>query len=204
MRFEKVSYERVSDKFTRDAYNKIKLPKRSTKYSAGYDFFNPYPFKINLEPKGKIFITTGIKVKLDKDKVLKIYPRSSLGIRGLVLINSTGIIDSDYYNNPDNEGEIIMPLINTGKETIKIDVGMKIAQGVICQYFTVDNEDETETRTGGFGSTDKTKKNVNNTDIDYYDIIKSIIDRMNYDVNLDTEDRYKVMRDITNYFIGRI
>ena len=137
-----------------DCWQNLKVPQRSTKGSAGYDFVAP--FDIVLKPDEGILIPTGIKCCLDADKVLQIYPRSSLGFKyGLVMANTVCIIDSDYYNNVNNEGHIMLKLINTGDLLIKINSGEKICQGLIMQYFLSDDDNVSAIRVGGLGSTGK-------------------------------------------------
>ena len=124
-KFEKVSYiEYVKaiggdiDLF--DEYNDIKIPKRATTGSAGYDFFAPFTFTLN--PNETIKIPTGIRVILDSDKFLPIYPRSGLGFKfRLQLDNTVGIIDSDYCNS-DNEGHIFIKITNDGREGKSITI----------------------------------------------------------------------------------
>ena len=159
-KFEKVSFEQYAksigdDVDIRNEYDNIKLPKRATIGSAGYDFFAPFGFK--LEVGETIKIPTGIRVLLDDDKFLAIYPRSGLGFKYRVqLDNTVGIIDSDYSQS-DNEGHIFIKLTNDGKanKSININSGDAIAQGVIQQYFITEDDDTTGRRNGGFGSTDK-------------------------------------------------
>lgn len=130
----------------------INLPKRKTSGSAGYDF--EAAVDINIEPKTIAFVTTGIKAYMPKDEVLQMYPRSSLCFKKkLMKANSVGIIDSDYYNNPDNEGEIMLILYNFGDEVVEIKKGDRIAQGIFIKYLTVDENETTIKRLGGFGST---------------------------------------------------
>lgn len=133
-------------------YDNIKLPKRSTTKSCGYDFFNPfYNQYIYNKPN---FIPTGIKVLLDDDKFLMICPRSSSGKKRYRMSNTLGIIDADYYNNPDNEGDIIIAL-----ETVRPDTdccfkqGDAIAQGIIVPFYKVEDDNAEGDRVGGFGST---------------------------------------------------
>ena len=103
----------------------------------------------------RTMVPTGLKVKMPKDVVLKIYPRSSTGSNCLlVLANQTGIIDSDYYNNPDNEGHIFIPILNLFPYDIKIKKGEKIAQGIFEHYLITDDDNADNKRIGGFGSTD--------------------------------------------------
>lgn len=134
-----------------------KLPERSTKYSAGYDFFAPHIIILDPHEQSKLFFTD-IKVKLDKDKVLLLYPRSSLGMKGIALSNTVGVIDADYYNNSKNEGNIGFSLVNNSDRQVIIQQGEKFMQGIIMKYFTTEDDNTTKTREGGFGSTDGKKK----------------------------------------------
>lgn len=130
----------------------IRLPERKTKGSAGYDFSAAETVKI---PAGEIaFVTTGIKAFMPHDEVLQMYPRSSLSFKKkLIKANSVGIIDSDYYNNPDNEGEIMLILYNFGTEEVIITKGERIAQGVFMKFLLADDDETNIKRLGGFGST---------------------------------------------------
>lgn len=159
MKFEKVSrihYVKTRNIITgKKEYFHIKLPKRATKHSAGYDFFAPFPF--TLEPGEEITIPTGIRVLLDPDKFLAIYPRSGMGSKYKVqLANTVGIIDSDYSQS-DNEGHIFIKLFNDNRNGQIIDVkqGEAIAQGIIQQYFTTEDDSADGIRNGGFGSTSR-------------------------------------------------
>lgn len=135
-------------------YENIKLPKRATKKSAGYDFFAPYDF--SLAPGETIKIATGIRVLLDDDKFLMCAPRSGHGFKARVQLDNTiGIIDADYSES-SNEGHIHVKLTNdshTGK-TISVARGDGMIQAIILPYFKVDDDDSTTQRDGGFGSTD--------------------------------------------------
>ncbi len=165
-KFEKVSFEQFKkswiDTFDianipliQDTYNEVKLPKRATKGSAGYDFFAP--FNIELEPNQSINIPTGIRVKIEDGWVLKCYPRSGLGFKFRLQLNNTvGIIDSDYYYS-DNEGHIFAKLTNCSNEnkTVFVKQGDAFMQGIFVEYgITVDDEVDA-VRNGGFGSTIK-------------------------------------------------
>lgn len=160
MRFEKVSYNQYASATDKNMdlfneYNEIKLPKRATTGSAGYDFFAPFDF--TLEVGQTIKIPTGIRVLLDSDKFLAIYPRSGLGFKYRVqLDNTVGIVDSDYSDS-DNEGHIFIKITNDGREgkTITVKAGEAFAQGIIQQYFTTEDDDTDGIRNGGFGSTTK-------------------------------------------------
>lgn len=139
-------------------YSTLKVPRRATKYSAGYDFF--LPCDIVIHPGEVITIPTGIKwnAGLEKDcKFLAIYPRSSLG-RDYCLRepNIVSIIDADYYGNETNEGHIMINLKNEGTNgEVKLHRGDAYAQGIIQMYFLAEEEPVTAVRTGGFGSTNK-------------------------------------------------
>ncbi|MBQ3054072.1 MAG: deoxyuridine 5'-triphosphate nucleotidohydrolase [Clostridia bacterium] len=136
-------------------YDDIKLPKRATSGSAGYDFFSPLDFE--LKPGQTIKIPTGIRAKIDDGWVLKIYPRSGLGFKYRIQLNNTvGIIDSDYYNS-DNEGHIFIKITNDSNEgkVLSLKKGEGFAQGIFLEYgITVDDETD-GVRNGGFGSTTK-------------------------------------------------
>ena len=149
--FEKVSKTEFS-KYSEN-YEGIILPKRGTNNSAGYDFY--IPFDISLKPKEKLVIPSGIKSYMGSGEVLFILIRSSLGIKyGIRLLNQVGVIDSDYYNNPQNEGHILIALENTSNSVIEFKAGDRIVQGVFLNYLTASNEElPKEKRLGGIGST---------------------------------------------------
>jgi dUTP pyrophosphatase len=139
-----------------EIYERIELPKRATKGSAGYDFFSPLTF--TLAPGKTIKIPTGIRVWIAEGWVLKCYPRSGLGFRYRLQMNNTvGIIDSDYYDS-DNEGHIFCKITNDSNEgkTVTVTEGMGFMQGIFVEYgITVDDHAD-EIRNGGLGSTTKT------------------------------------------------
>ena len=136
----------------------INLPVRKTKLSAGYDFEaaddTVIPaFKAGIAPT---LIKTGIKAYMEEDEVLYLYNRSSNPKKkGLILANSVGVVDADYYGNPDNDGHIMFAFFNIKDEDITIKKGEAIGQGVFQKYLTVDNDQAGGERTGGFGSTSK-------------------------------------------------
>lgn len=137
------------------AYASLKLPKRATKGSAGYDFFAPFDF--TLKPGETIKIPTGIRAKMNDDYVLMVFPRSSLGFKYRLQLNNTvGIIDSDYYYS-DNEGHIFIKVTNDSNEdkTVEIKAGEAFAQGIFLQFGITIDDDTTSVRNGGFGSTNK-------------------------------------------------
>lgn len=152
-RFFKVSEAEYAKSAPETSYEKIKLPARATAGSAGYDFFAPE--KITLAPGETVKVPTGIRVKIDEGWVLKIYPRSSLGFKyRLMLDNTVGIIDSDYYN-ADNEGHIFIKMTNLGEKMLTVEEGNAFAQGVFVEYGVTYDDECTASRTGGLGSTDK-------------------------------------------------
>ena len=139
-------------------YDGIKLPKRATKYSAGYDFYASGD--VVIPSGGSYIIPTGIRwvcdKEEDKNKVLQIYPRSGIGFKtGVRLMNTVGIIDADYWEG-NNEGHIMLKLYNPTDSPLHVKDGEAIVQGVITEYHTCDDEEEiVEKRMGGMGSTDK-------------------------------------------------
>jgi dUTP pyrophosphatase len=156
-KFEKISFEQfIKDvKDDRMLYDSIELPKRSTKNSAGYDIKSVEEGII--KPGQTMVFRTGLKVCMNPDEVLYIYSRSSQGYKyNVCLMNSVGVIDSDFYNNPDNEGHFSIKLINLGDKDFEVKIGDKIGQGVFMKYLTVADEEEINgKRTGGIGSTGK-------------------------------------------------
>ena len=145
-------FEICSDYLDKD----IHLPVRKTKYSAGYDIECALDTVIPANNKIPIFVPTGIKVYMDDDEVLFLYNRSSNPKKkGLVLANSVGVIDKDYYNNDDNEGHIMFAFYNIKDEDIIIKKGEAIGQGVFSKYLISDDDKATGNRIGGFGSTDR-------------------------------------------------
>ena len=99
-------------------------------------------------------VSTGLKCKMEDNEYLQIVARSSTPLKyWLIVANAPGIVDADYYNNPDNEGEIFVQVINLSPFAIKLKKGDKIAQGIISRYYTVEDDVRDGERTGGFGST---------------------------------------------------
>ena len=151
----KDTFEQYSEEEIRNIYDSLKLPKRATKGSAGYDFFAPFTFK--LTPGETIKIPTGIRAEMQEDWVLQIYPRSGLGFKYRLQMNNTvGIIDSDYFFS-DNEGHIFMKITNDSNEgkTVEVPAGTGFAQGIFMQYGITEDDDAEGIRNGGFGSTTK-------------------------------------------------
>lgn len=165
-KFEKVSisqfikdfkdtFNNFSDGEIINIYNEIKLPKRATKGSAGYDFFSPISF--TLKPNESIKIPSGIRVKIEEGWFLANFPRSGLGFKYRLQLNNTvGIIDSDYYNAL-NEGHIFSKITNATNEgkTIEVLKGQGFVQGIFIPFGITIDDEANEERIGGFGSTTK-------------------------------------------------
>lgn len=165
-KFEKVSLKQfsadwkdtfgdVTEEKIQEIYDQIRLPRRATAGSAGYDFFAPVD--VQLAPGETIKIPTGIRAQMEQEWVLKVYPRSGLGFKYRLQMNNTvGIIDSDYFDS-DNEGHIFIKMTNATNEgkTIEVPRGTGFAQGIFLEYgITVDDE-VSDVRNGGLGSTTK-------------------------------------------------
>ena len=150
----KDTFPAADDKEIQDTYEKISLPVRATAGSAGYDFFAPADIVLNPGETAKI--PTGVRVEMEQDWVLKCYPRSGLGFKYRLQLNNTvGIIDSDYFFS-DNEGHIFIKLTNDTKEdkTVELSEGAGFAQGIFFPFGITEDDDCSEQRNGGFGSTD--------------------------------------------------
>lgn len=162
----------------------IKLPERSTKYSAGYDFYAPenviipsslkefhkngrFAYDNNLDGTKELsenfndivkpfVLRTGVKAYMENDEFLALYIRSSSPSKlGFVMANSVAVIDKDYYGNPNNDGEIGFLIYNLSPTNTYINKGDKIGQGIFQKYYLADNDSAESTRTGGYGSTGK-------------------------------------------------
>lgn len=136
----------------------INLPVRKTKYSAGYDVEAAEDCIIPSFKKGNkpTLVKTGIKAYMADDEVLILANRSSNpGKKGLILANSIGVIDKDYYGNPDNDGHIMFAFYNIKEEDVEIKKGDAIGQAIFQKYLVTDDDVATGERTGGFGSTNK-------------------------------------------------
>ena len=137
----------------RKIYEELKLPRRATRGSAGYDFFAPETFTLNPGETRKIL--TGIRVRIEDGWVLKLYPRSGLGFKYRMQFNNTvGIIDSDYYGS-DNEGHIQAKITNDSREgkSMTVEAGTGFSQGIFVEYGITVDDDASDVRNGGFGST---------------------------------------------------
>ena len=157
-RFEKVSEKQFLEDMSLTGntdiveYEGILMPQRATSGSAGYDFYSPA--EVVLKPGESCRIPTGIRAQIDNGYVLQLYPRSSFGFKyRMRLLNTVGIIDSDYYN-ADNEGHIIVGIVNEGDRELLIRKNDRFVQGIFCRYYLAEEEENSRERHGGFGSTD--------------------------------------------------
>lgn len=164
-KFSKVSWEQfvkdwreeygTDDEVIRKIYCGIDVPKRATKGSAGYDFFAPIEFA--LEPGETIKIPTGIRCEMNEGWVMMGFPRSGLGFKyRMRLSNTVCILDEDYFYS-DNEGHIFIKVVNEGNKTMTVKAGDGFAQGIFIQYGITEDDNATDKRNGGFGSTTKSK-----------------------------------------------
>lgn len=132
----------------------VELPKRKTKKSAGYDFFAVEDF--TLYPNKLCIVPTGVKAYMEDDEVLYLHIRSSVAFkRGVRMLNSIGVIDADFVDNPNNEGEISLGLLSHNDDIVHIQKGERIAQGVFHKFLITDDDNAEGQRVGGIGSTDK-------------------------------------------------
>lgn len=162
-KFEKVSFGQFlkdcmeqfpldDDDIVKEQYDQIELPKRSTIGSAGYDFYSPFRTLV-IYPGGSVIIPTGIRCKIEDGWFLGIVPRSSLGFKyHVALANTIGIIDSSYYI-ANNEGHIMVKLVNNGDRRLEIYLGDRFAQGIFLPYGITEDDEVSALRTGGLGST---------------------------------------------------
>ncbi len=144
-------FEKVSAK---SGDGNVVMPKRSTKGSAGYDFISPVD--VTVPARGSVIIPSGIKAYMQDDECLFLYPRSSWGIKhGIMIQNTVGVVDSDYYDNPDNEGEILVALKNLSDDDHAVRKGDRFCQGIFKKILLTDDDRTDGVRNGGIGSTDK-------------------------------------------------
>lgn len=151
--FKKISFITFKKDICNDKilYDEYKMPERSTKFSAGYDFFAIND--ISIKPNEIVKIPTGIRARMQENEVLFIIIRSSMAIKNnLRLINQVGVIDADYYENPDNEGHIYICMQNVGCDIVNISKNKAFAQGIFMNYSTCGEKSNKE-RKGGIGST---------------------------------------------------
>lgn len=137
----------------RKTIGEVTLPTRGTSHAMGYDFYANKDYEV--QPNEIVKVWTDVKAYMDTGVGLIICIRSSMGGK-YELANQIGIIDGDYYNNDNNDGNIGFFLRNVTDEAMHINRGDRIGQGIFVPYFTADNDYAvSDTRTGGFGSTGK-------------------------------------------------
>lgn len=145
-------FEVVKDEFRKNK-GEIKLPTRATEHSAGYDFYSPVD--VIIPPNEMVMIWTDVKAHMYYDNALFIIPRSSMGKQPIMIANTIGLIDSDYYGNESTDGNIGFRLLNLGDTPYEIKIGDRIGQGVFIKYGIVKDDTVTTKREGGFGSSNK-------------------------------------------------
>ena len=155
-KFEKIIFSQFKKDICDDInlYNEYILPRRATRFSAGYDFIALDDFVI--KPGEIKKIPTGIKVNMNDDEALFLFVRSSMGFKYNVrMTNQVGIIDKDYYGNPDNDGHIWVSLQNHGDKDYVVSKGVSFCQGIFMKYLLADDDDCLDDRISGIGSTNK-------------------------------------------------
>ena len=138
----------------------INIPVRKTKTSAGYDIECAEDVVMPKFEKGAkpTLIKTGLKAYFGEDECLLLLKRSSGPKKGFILANSVGLIDCDYYGNPDNDGHLMFAFFNCSDHDIEVKKGDVIGQAVFTKFLVTDDDNASGSRTGGFGSTDKKSK----------------------------------------------
>ena len=152
-KFEKVTFETYKEFGARETYDGIKLPRRATAKSAGYDFFAPT--KLTVAPNQTVTVATGVRALMPDSWCLLIFPRSGLGFKYKLRLNNTvGVIDADYSDS-DNEGHVFIRMTNESDKPLVIEQGSAFAQGIFVQYLLTEDDDATAARNGGLGSTSR-------------------------------------------------
>lgn len=130
------------------------LPKRGSKFSAGYDFFAPYDIPVPANSCTKL-VFLNIKAKMPSNEYLQLVIRSSMAVKHGIVLETSGVIDADYFGNPENDGNIGVKFRNNSDRNYLIKKGERCCQGIFIQYSTVEDDDVDNERTGGYGSTGK-------------------------------------------------
>lgn len=144
----------VDDKFRKHPDKNIVLPEHATSESAGADIRTPV--KLIIPPFGRVIVATDIKAFMKSGEFLSIHIRSSIGIKkGLVLSNVTGIIDKDFYENEDNDGNIHLALTNLTDKQVVVEENERVAQGIFEQFLKIGGQTTSRKRKGGIGSSGK-------------------------------------------------
>lgn len=143
--FEKISFDQFSKDVKNDEklYNEIKIPQRDSDSTAGYDIC--LLEDITIKPGEILKLPTGLKSFFEKDEVLLLVVRSSMGFKyNIRLCNQVGVIDADYYNNKDNEGHIWIRIQNEGDKTVELYKGDAVVQGIFIKYLTTSSDETLE------------------------------------------------------------
>lgn len=143
-------FEVVRDEYRKNPNATIILPTRASEHSAGYDFYSPVD--ITIQPHEMVMIFTDVKAHMYYDNALLIIPRSSMGKQPIMIANTVGLIDSDYFGNESTDGNIGFRLLNLGETPYEIKAGDRIGQGIFMKYGTIKDDVTTTKREGGFGS----------------------------------------------------
>ena len=156
-KFEKISEKQFcKDVEVHELYNNVQIPTRSTKNSACYDLRAIGYYEVG--PGQVVKIPTGLKVAMEPNEVFLMFIRSSIATKhGITLTNNVGVIDADYYNNPDNEGHFWIVLRNESDTKFTIENGDRLCQGMFVEYKVTDDDNADGDRVGGFGSTGRSE-----------------------------------------------
>lgn len=146
-------FEVVTDEKRKNPGAEIKLPTRGSRYAVAYDIYSPIDMVI--KPMERGFIWTDVKAYFGQDEALLINVRSSMGKQPVIIANSQGWVECDYYGNPDNDGNLGVNLFNLGTTDYVIKAGDRIAQCMFVNYLVADGGNTDAQRMGGFGSTNK-------------------------------------------------
>ncbi|MGL4426022.1 MAG: dCTP deaminase domain-containing protein [Cetobacterium sp.] len=146
-------FEVVKDEFRKHSGVDAILPTRGSRHAIAYDVYSPV--KLSIKPNERVLIWTDVKACFGEDEALLMNVRSSMGMNGVMMGNSSGWVESDYYNNPKNDGNLGVCLYNFGDEGYNIEIGDRIAQVMFINYLTSDNGNTEKERDGGYGSTGK-------------------------------------------------
>ena len=127
------------------------LPKRGTKNSAGYDFYAPKDFVIPARGTSEL-IHFNVKAIMPKDEYLNLKIRSGLSVKHNILLACSGVIDADFANNLENDGNIGAKFMNIGDKKYYVKKGERCMQGIFLKYYTTDDDNADGERGGGYGS----------------------------------------------------
>lgn len=149
----KRGFEVVREEFRKHKGVEITLPTRGSKHAIAYDIYSPT--KLTIKPNERVLIWTDVKAYFGNDEALLMNVRSSMGMNGVMMGNSSGWVECDYYNNSKNDGNLGVCLYNFGTEDYSIEIGDRIAQVMFINYLTSENGNTDKERQGGYGSTGK-------------------------------------------------